>query len=423
MNTTIAALVDLARKAARSGRTDEAARAWDQVRAASPDHPEALYFFGQRALAHGDPVAAVRWLSKAAEQAPRDAMIPLAWAHAERLRSNDAGEATALEAALKADPYCYPAILAKGALLERQGFRKQAARLFNDALKITPPEERLSPDLRAMVERARAAVAQNREALDAFLNAKLGPMRAHHAGAKLDRFDESKDGFTGAKRIYAAEPVLYNFPRLPAIQYYDEAEFPWLKELEAATDAIEGELRQVLNERAGDFRPYLNHPDGVPTNEMAPLNRSMDWSAYFLWDDGRRIDDHCRQCPKTAAVLEAMPLCNVPGFAPAAFFSSLKPRAVIPRHTGVTNTRLITHLGLIVPENCTFRVGNETRNWTRGKAWIFDDTIEHEARNASDQLRVVLIFDVWNPYLSLAERDMVCALLAAQREYYQADGR
>ena len=96
---------------------------------------------------------------------------------------------------------------------------------------------------------------------------------------------------------------------------------------------------------------------------------------------------------------------------------------MIPPHTGVTNTRLITHLGLIVPENCTFRVGNESRNWTRGKAWIFDDTIEHEARNASDELRVVLIFDVWNPYLSLAERDMVCALLAAQREYYQADGR
>lgn len=423
MNTTIAALVDLARKAARSGRVDEAARAWDQVRAASPDHPEALYFFGQRALANSDPASAVRWLSKATEQAPRDAMIPLAWAHAERLRSNDAGEAAALEAALKADPYCYPAILAKGALLERQSFRKQAARLFNDALKITPPEERLSPDLRALVGRARAAVAENREALDAFLADKLGPMRARHAGAKLDRFDESKDAFTGAKRIYAAAPVLYNYPRLPAIQYYDEAEFPWLKDLEAATDAIESELRQVLNEHSGDFRPYLNHPDGVPTNEMAPLNRSMDWSAYFLWDDGRRIDDHCRQCPKTAAVLESMPLCNVPGFAPAAFFSSLKPRAVIPPHTGVTNTRLITHLGLIVPENCTFRVGNESRNWTRGKAWIFDDTIEHEARNASDQLRVVLIFDVWNPYLSLAERDMVCALLAAQREYYQADGR
>ena len=31
---------------------------------------------------------------------------------------------------------------------------------------------------------------------------------------------------------------------------------------------------------------------------------------------------------------------------------------------------------------------------------IFDDTIEHEARNDSDELRVVLIFDLWNPLLT-----------------------
>ena len=46
---------------------------------------------------------------------------------------------------------------------------------------------------------------------------------------------------------------------------------------------------------------------------------------------------------------------------------------------------------------------------------VFDDTIEHEARNDSDQLRVVLIFDVWNPLLSPAERGMVSALSSALR--------
>jgi aspartyl/asparaginyl beta-hydroxylase (cupin superfamily) len=52
---------------------------------------------------------------------------------------------------------------------------------------------------------------------------------------------------------------------------------------------------------------------------------------------------------------------------------------------------------------------------------VFDDTIEHDARNDSDQLRAILIFDTWNPYLSVAERELVCALLAAQREYYKGD--
>lgn len=420
-NASLNLLIDAARRAARAGRTDEAARAWEQVRAVAPDHAEALFFFGQRALAQGDAAAAVQLLQNASRSAPKDALIPLALANAHRVRGDAAGEIAAFEDALKADPYCYPALLGKAALLEKAGRRRAAARVFNDALKITPPEERLSADLRNLVQRARAAVAENTAALDSHIEAKLGALRERHRGARLDRFDESKDALTGAKRIYTQQPVMLHYPRLPAIQFYDEAEFPWLDELEAATEDVTAEVERVLNERSGDFRPYVNQPDGVPLNDTAVLNRSKDWSAYFLWDDGARIDEHSAQCPKTAALLERMPLAHVPGFAPAAFFSVLRPRARIPAHTGVTNTRLIVHLPLIVPGRCTFRVGNDTREWVKGKAWIFDDTIEHEACNDSDQTRAILIFDIWNPYLSAAERDLVCALLAAQREYYAAD--
>jgi aspartyl/asparaginyl beta-hydroxylase (cupin superfamily) len=94
-------------------------------------------------------------------------------------------------------------------------------------------------------------------------------------------------------------------------------------------------------------------------------------------------------------------------------FSLLKPRTRIPAHNGVTNVRLVTHLPLIVPEGCGFRVGNQTREWVPGKAWVFDDTIEHEAWNDSEQLRVVLIFDVWHPHLTPAERALVTRLSAA----------
>jgi aspartate beta-hydroxylase len=421
-NNSINALVDTARRAARAGRLDEAARAWEQVRGANPDHPEALFFFGQRALAQGDARAAVQWLARANQLSPKEALIPLALAVAQRALNNNDGEMAALEAALKADPYCYPALLAKAALIEKTGLRRAAARIYADALKIVPQaEDRLAPDLRELIRRARAAVSDNAGALDAFIESKLGTIRATHGDARLDRFDESKDALTGRKKIYTQQPVMLNFPRLPAIQYYDNAEFPWIPDLEAATEAVAGELQVVLNSRSGDFRPYVNQPDGVPLNEAAALNRSADWSAYFLWDDGKRIDDHCTQCPQTSALLDRLPLVNIPGFAPAAFFSTLKPGARIPPHTGVTNIRLIVHLGLVIPRDCTFRVGNETRAWQRGKAWIFDDTIEHEALNASDELRAILIFDVWNPYLSAAERELVAALLAAQREYYQGD--
>lgn len=99
-------------------------------------------------------------------------------------------------------------------------------------------------------------------------------------------------------------------------------------------------------------------------------------------------------CPVVTQTLSRLPLADSPGFAPTAFFSVLSPGAHIPPHTGSTNARAIVHLPLIVPDGCSFRVGNEPRDWKSGKAWVFDDSIEHEAWNRSDKTRVILIFDV-----------------------------
>lgn len=84
--------------------------------------------------------------------------------------------------------------------------------------------------------------------------------------------------------------------------------------------------------------------------------------------------------------------------------------------------RLVTHVPLIIPDNCGFRVGNTTRQWTPGKAWVFDDTIEHEAWNESDQLRVVLIFDIWHPQLSVGEREMIAAMSAGLNAFHGEGG-
>jgi aspartyl/asparaginyl beta-hydroxylase (cupin superfamily) len=78
---------------------------------------------------------------------------------------------------------------------------------------------------------------------------------------------------------------------------------------------------------------------------------------------------------------------------------------------------LICHLPLIVPDGCGLRVGAEVRHWSEGEALIFDDSIEHEAWNTSDALRVVLLFDIWRPELSADERELVAATLAAVASY------
>jgi aspartyl/asparaginyl beta-hydroxylase (cupin superfamily) len=79
---------------------------------------------------------------------------------------------------------------------------------------------------------------------------------------------------------------------------------------------------------------------------------------------------------------------------------------------------LLTHLPLILPGEARFRVGNDMRRWRMGEAWVFDDTIEHEAWNDADEMRVILIFDVWNPYLEAGERDLVSALMTARNDFY-----
>jgi hypothetical protein len=109
-----------------------------------------------------------------------------------------------------------------------------------------------------------------------------------------------------------------------------------------------------------------------------------------------------------AAAAGASPLRS-----PSALFSVLQPKTRIPPHTGVANFRLVVHLPLIVPPGCGFRVGGETRQWRLGEAWVFDDTIEHEAWNDSEQTRIIFICDVWSPRLSPDERAVIGEIIAA----------
>ena len=136
-----------------------------------------------------------------------------------------------------------------------------------------------------------------------------------------------------------------------------------------------------------------------------------------LWAGGQPDPANIERCPETAKAIAALPLVDIEGLCPNAMFSALAPKTRIPPHHGETNARLVAHLPLIVPEKCVMRVGYETREWKVGEVLILDDTIEHEAINDSDELRVVLIFDLWNPHLAPEEREMVRAMTAAARAY------
>ena len=362
--------------------------------------------------------------SEIANAAPAGATLEgcLREAVACRARNDIRGEETAITRALSLDPMDLLALMLRADLLERQGKRHEAAQAFGAVVAVAPPVERLHPDLRPAVARAAAFRRQYGDELAAFLERKLSPHLGSLGDADVGRFRDSVDMMLGRGKRYESQAAIYQYPHLPAIEFFDRADFPWLDSFEQAAGEIRDEFLEVLKSEEG-FAPYITYPPDVPHNQWVELNNSPRWSAFHLYKMGERIEANAGRCPRTMALLQDAPQPDLPGRTPSAMFSLLKPRTRIPPHNGVTNARLVVHLPLIVPEGCGFRVGNRTREWVPGKAWVFDDTIEHEAWNDSDKLRVVLIFDIWHPLLSAAERELVTALISSLNAFTGGAGR
>jgi aspartate beta-hydroxylase len=417
MNAELNALVTAAGAAAAAGRWQEAERLWNQVRRVDPGNVQALFSLGVHAFQRGDATGALELLQAARAKAPQDPMIPLTIAKIHGDANRLEQEWGAIMASLAIDPYFLPALLGKGEFLEKQRNSRAAAAVFRDVLKVAPPEEQWPPVLRRRLTHAAEAVRADSEALVQYLAHRIEARRSVVDSALAARWDEAVSILAGRTRPYPSQCNQLYVPRLPAQPFYDRSLFPWIPELEAQTDAIKAELEALVAEQLDGFEPYVAYKPGDPVNQWAGLNHSRDWSSYHLWAHGEPVPAHLSRCPRTAQALEALDVVRIEGLCPNAMFSALAPRTRIPPHTGETNARLVAHLPLVVPGDCSFRVGHDWREWEEGKVFAFDDSIEHEARNDGDALRVVLIFDVWNPLLTTAEREMVTTLAAAMRDY------
>ena len=369
------------------------------------------------ALARRDPHGALQLIDRADTMGPTHNGT-LNRALALRLIGDFHGALTVLDDALSLQPYDFVALLAKAAMLEKIGREPAAADVYRNALKIAPPRDRCPPALIAQIDYADGLVRRHAEALRDHMQASVAGLCDTLDPAARERFEEGLEIYAGVKTAPKQEPLLLNYPRLPAIPFYDRALFPWLETLEAATPVIQAELESLLSDSfEEEFAPYIAYPKGAPVNQWGELNHSRKWTSLWLWRDGEKQQSVCDRCPKTTALLESLPMANQDGFAPTAVFSALQPHTHIPAHTGSANVRLLTHLPLILPGPARFRVGNTTRDWEMGQAWVFDDTIEHEAWNDADAMRVILIFDVWNPWLSDGEKALITAMMQAQRRF------
>ena len=402
--------------AARLGREGDAARLWDRILVLDPNHARTLKALGLRAFRRGDMNSARAMLQRIVDRGPTESETWVQLAICCRNLGDEPAEEHAIREALTQDPMDLVALALRGNLLDRQGKPHEAARAYGAMLSVAPPFDRLHPELRPAVALARQRVEQYDKERGAFIDSHLDAQLQALSGEDLRRFRESVDILVGRKRRYDSQSTHYHFPGLAPIGFFDRALFPWLDGFEAATDAIRAEFLAVLAAEDG-FTPYISYANDVPLNQFAELNNSPRWSAFHLYIMGERVEENAAKCPLTMALVDGAPQPEQPGRTPAAMFSLLKPRTRIPPHTGGSNVRLVAHVPLIIPEECGFRVGNETRPWVPGQAWVFDDTIDHEAWNMSDKLRVILMFDIWNPLLTPPERAMITALSSAMNEF------
>ena len=396
-----------ASEAWQRGQPEAAAELLRHLIEAEPRHVTALNTLAMIALNRGEPASAIPYLERAAAAEPGSAPI---WFNLYQAfdQAGDARQGLAsLDRALTVDPNYLPAILMKAALLDRMGRGPEAVALYRAIIASGPKADGLPEPVRQAFERGLALVRADDDRRAAAWEGPLAEVQAAFPDADFRRAGAYAEQRSGRRKVYVQQPVNGHFPYLPAIEFFDRAHFPWFAALEARTAEIRRELLALLAERDPAFRPYIAFDPTLPANQWAELNHSPRWSAWFFWEDGVPQAENCARCPATAAALAETPLLDLPGKGPTAMFSILEPRTRIPPHHGSSNVRTTVHLPLIVPEGCGLRVGAETRIPETGKAWAFDDTIEHEAWNNSDSLRAVLILDVWNPLLSEAERAAV----------------
>jgi aspartate beta-hydroxylase len=375
--------------------------------------PVALNSAGMTALREGRFGDAAKAFSMAVQADPAATALWRNLATAKRALGDAVGEMAALDAAIAADRRDFMAWLRKAELHQRLAEEAQSFAAWQTVLQLAtlldPVPEALVPVLAA----GRAFTASCSLKIEQQVAESLGDFAAQMDARDGRRARAFVDTALGRRKIYVNECNGLCYPFLPADEFFDAHHFPWFGQVEAATDLIRAEMEALLADPGDALRPYVRLDKGSPQGKWSPLDHSLAWGACFLWEYGKPNQPVLARCPATAQALAGIPQSHIPGRAPTAFFSILKPRTRIPAHTGVTNTRAIVHLPLVVPDGCGFRVGGETRAWEVGKAFAFDDTIEHEAWNDSDEMRAVLIFDVWNPHLSPAEQQLVAGYFDA----------
>ncbi|ANY19013.1 Aspartyl/Asparaginyl beta-hydroxylase [Tsuneonella dongtanensis] len=345
----------------------------------------------------------------ASELAPTDMPWELL-ANAEAATGDRAAAMSALDRRLALDIRSVPALLLKAQLLEQDGDSGGATSHYQAALNQNAVSGGCPEQLRPLLEHGQAYIGKSQQRYAEYLRDTIGKPPSPRLAMALDLM-------AGKREVFLQQPSVFYFPELPQRQFYEPAEFPWLEPMLALVPRMQAELEAVENAAgAADFTPYVK----AEPNRPAPNNPLLDdpaWGAFYFWRGGERVAANADRCPATMAALELAPMPRIDARSPVSLWSRLLPGAHIRPHHGMLNTRLICHIPIRTAPGCTLRVGNEVREWRDGVPLVFDDSIEHEARNDGDRSRTVLLFEIWRPEIAPDEREALARLFATIAAY------
>lgn len=418
----IQTLADSAKQLAARGEMQEAEKVYRSIIEIAPYHLKALYFLSTRAMEQSNLDEAEAMMERALRAAPDRPIVHQNLAMIHKARGHLEKAIESLDRATRLKPDFRTGFLHKGELLDKLGRRDEALAAFWQACGAVPTDAQLTddsfapPEYRPLVRRAASML---REAEQALIDEKLAPVQAKHGETALGRLRQMIDFHMGRRTPRYAHalqrPSYLYLPEVEPRAFFDRVDFPWVKELEAVHAVVRAELESALASGDG-VAPYVQ-VDAENPGEWSELNRSPKWSSMHLLRGGKWNEENRARCPKTSRILESLPLAYIGTHAPEALFSILQPGTHIPPHHGLGNYKLVLHLPLIVPPDCSIRVGNETRSWKEGECLIFDDSFQHEAWNRSAETRTVLIVDIWNPLVTPAEREGMAALMDAMQAF------
>jgi aspartate beta-hydroxylase len=186
------------------------------------------------------------------------------------------------------------------------------------------------------------------------------------------------------RRIYDSR--IEGPPILDADRYFPEAKVfagAW-REIRAEADALVARLHSVPR-----FHEIMREQTAISAND------ARDWRIFVLKAYGVACARNMDACPQLAAIVDGMPRVL------SASISYMAPRKHIPAHRGPFRGVVRFYLGLSVPRRAdgspaaVLKVDGREYRVGDGEWLLWDDTYPHEVLNQSDQVRSVLLLDVW----------------------------